>query len=216
MKLDLLHSFERMPYFTIEGFKQAAGMENPEQVRMLLYRWAKVGHIVPIKKGMYMTRRFFELHSGDASFPAAISAILLPQSYISLEFILQRHTLLTDVTFPVTAITTKNTRRIVNQLGTFWYRSIRPGLYRGFVISEYFGISFAEASVSKALFDYLYLRSIPAAFRSPSINLAEELRLNLDELSPTERDEFSLYVKESKNRKMQQIHENFRRNIWRP
>jgi predicted transcriptional regulator of viral defense system len=56
MKLDLLRPFERMPYFTIEGFKQAAGMENPKQVRMLLYRWAKAGHIVPIKKGVYMTK----------------------------------------------------------------------------------------------------------------------------------------------------------------
>jgi predicted transcriptional regulator of viral defense system len=204
-----------MPYFTIEGFKQAAGMENPNQVRMLLYRWAKAGHIVPIKKGIYMTRRFFDLHNSDPSFPAVISAILLPQSYISMEFILQRHTILTDVTFPVTAITTKNTRRIVNQLGTFWYRSIRPDLYRGFMISEYFGIRFAEATVSKALFDYLYSRSIPTEYRFPSINLAEELRLNLEELSPSEREEFNLYVEESKNHKMQQIYENFRRNIWR-
>jgi len=216
MKLDLLHPFERMPYFTIEGFKQATGMENPEQVRMLLYRWAKASHIVPIKKGMYMTRRFFELHSSDASFPAVISAVLLPQSYISLEFVLQRHTILTEVTYPVTAITIRNTHRIVNQLGTFWYRSIRPDLYRGYKISEYFGILYAEASVSKALFDYFYLRSIPAAFRSPSFNLAEELRLNLEELSPLERDEFGQFVEESRNRKMQQIYKNFRSTLWRP
>jgi hypothetical protein len=205
MKRDLLIPFERIPYFTIEGFKQASGMENPDQVRILLYRWAKAGHIVPIKKGLYMTHRFFAL----------ISAILLPQSYLSSEFILQRHTILTDVTFPVTAITTRNTRRIVNQMGTFWYRSIRPDLYTGFIISEYFGIRFAEATVSKALFDYLYLRSIPVAYRSPGFNLAEELRLNLEELSPAECDEFGMYVQAGKNRKMQQIYENFRRNIWR-
>jgi hypothetical protein len=216
MKLDLLHPFENMPYFTIEGFKQASGMENPEQVRMLLYRWAKAGSIVPIKKGMYMTRRFFEFHSRDASFPAAISAILLPQSYISLEFILQRRAILTGVTYPVTAITTRNTRRIVNRLGTFWYRSIRPDLYFGFIISEYFGIHFAEATLSKALFDFLYLRPIPAAGRSPGINLAEELRLNLEELSSLERDEFRAFVEESRNRKLQQIHENFQRYPWRP
>jgi hypothetical protein len=216
MKLDLLRSFERMPYFTIEGFKQATGLENPGQVRMLLYRWVKAGHIVPIKKGMYMPRRFFELHSGDANFPAAISAILLPQSYVSLEFILQRHAILTDVTYPVTGITIKNTRRIVNRAGTFWYRSIRPDLYRGFTISEYFGIRLAEARISKALFDYLYLRPIPTAFRSPDFNLAEELRLNLEEFSPADREDFGSFVEESRNLKMRQIYDNFRSTLWRP
>ena len=216
MKLDLLRSFERMPYFTIEGFKQATGMENPGHVRILLYRWVKAGHIVPIKKGIYMSRRFFELHSGDANFPAAISAILLPQSYVSLEFILQRHAILTDVTYPVTAITTKNTRRIVNRAGTFWYRSIRPDLYRGFTISEYFGIRLAEARIPKALFDYLYLRPIPTTFRSPDINLAEELRLNLEEFSPADREDFGSFVEESRNLKMRQIYDNFRSTLWRP
>jgi predicted transcriptional regulator of viral defense system len=216
MKLDLLHPFESMPYITIEGFRQAASMENPDQVRMLLYRWAKAGHIVPIKKGMYMTRRFFDLHSSDASFPAMVSAILLPQSYLSLEYILQRHNILTEVTYPITAITTKNTRRIVNRLGIFQYRNIRPDLYHGFKISEYFGVRYAEASVSKALFDHLYLRSIPAAFRSLNINLAEDLRLNIDELSYKERQEFGLYVEESGNRKMWQIYENFRSTLWQP
>jgi len=216
MKLELLHPFERIPYFTIEGFKQSTGMDSPDQVRMLMYRWAKAGHIVPIKKGLYMSRKFFDLHSGDESFSSAISTILLPLSYISLEFALQRRTILTDITYPVTAITIRNTRRIVNKLGTFWYRSIRPDLYHGFKVSEYHGIRFAEASVSKALFDYLYLRTIPDVYRFPGINLAEELRLNLAEFSPAERDEFSSYVTESGNRKMWRINENFRSTLWRP
>ena len=216
MKLDLLRPFERMPYFTIEGFKQTTGMENPGQVRMLLYRWVKAGHIVPIKKGMYMPRQFFVLHSGDANFPAAISAILQPQSYVSMEFILQRHAIFTDVTYPITSITIKNTRRIVNRAGTFWYHSIRPDLYRGFTISEYFGIHLAEARLSKALFDYLYLHPIPTAFRSPDFNLAEELRLNLEEFSPADSEDFGSFVEESRNLKMRQIYDNFRSTLWRP
>jgi predicted transcriptional regulator of viral defense system len=216
MKLDLLRPFESMPYFTIEGFRQATGMEGRTQVRVLLSRWAKAGHIVPIKKGMYMSRRFFDLHSGDESFPAVVSAMLLPQSYLSLEFVLQRHNLLTEATYPVTAITIRNTRRINNRLGTFWYRSIRPDLYYGFTISEYFGIQYAQASISKALFDYLYLRPIPVEFRSLTINLAEELRLNLDNFSLAEQGEFGGYVEESRNHKMKQIHENLRSYIWQP
>ncbi len=216
MKTDLLRSFENIPYFTLEGFKQATGMESSHQVRVLLHRWGKAGHILPIKKGVYMTRRFYEGHRADYLFSGAVSAILVSQSYLSLEFILQQHNLLTEVTYPITCITTKNTRRIVNPIGTFWYRNIRADLYRGFTISEYFGIRISQATVAKALFDYLYLRTLPASRRNPKINLAEELRLNLDELSPADRDEFSQFVEESRSRKMMDILKNFRSNVWHP
>ena len=216
MKTDLLHPFENIPYFTMEGFKQITGMESPEQVRTLLHRWAKAHHILQLKKGVYMTRRFYDLHRVEYLFSAAVSAILIPQSYLSLEFILQQHNLLAEATYPITCITTKNTCRIINPIGVFWYRSIRDNLFHGFTITEYFGIRIAQATVAKALFDYLYLRPLPVSYRNIKINLAEELRLNLDELSTTDRKEFSRIVEESKSRKMKEILNNFRSNIWHP
>ncbi|HLA87341.1 MAG TPA: hypothetical protein VI753_06625 [Anaerolineales bacterium] len=216
MKTDLLRPFEGIPYFTLEGFKQFTKRDASDSVRVLLHRWAKAGHIFQLKKGVYMTRRFYEQHRADYLFSAAVSAILIPQSYLSLEFILQQHNLLTEVTYPITCITTKNTRRIVNSIGTFWYRNIRDDLYRGFTITEYFGIRFAQASVAKALFDYLYLRPLPASYRSPKINLTEELRLNLDELTATDRKEFSRFVEVSQSRKLMDILNNFRSNVWHP
>lgn len=217
MRNELLTPFEGMPYFTIEGFRQIAGMDSPDQVvRNSLYRWVKAGHLLQLKKGVYMTRRFYEQHRGDYLFSAAVSAILIPQSYVSLEFILQRHNLLTEVTYPITCMTLKVTRRIVNEIGTYWYRNIRPDLYRGFTITEYFGIRVAQATLGKALFDYLYLRPLPAAYRSMKLNLAEELRLNLEELSRADRDEFSRFVEESQSRKMNYILNNFRSKVWLP
>ena len=215
MKIELLKSFEGMPYFTIEGFRQIAGLDSPDQVvRNALHRWVKAGHLLQLKKGMYMTRRFHEQHRGDYLFSAAVSAVLIPQSYVSLEFILQRHNLMTEVTYPITCITLKTTRRIVNEIGTYWYRNIRPDLYRGFTVTEYFGIRVAQATLGKALFDYLYLRPLPVAYRSTTLNLAEELRLNLDELSRADRDEFSRFVEESRSRKMTYILNNFRSKVW--
>ncbi len=214
MKTDLLHPFENIPYFTLEGFKQSAGMEAPHQVRTLLHRWGQAGHILQLKKAIYMTRTFYEQHRADYLFSGAVSTILIPQSYLSLEFILQQHNLLTEVTYPITCITTKNTRRIVNPIGTFWYRNIKDNLYRDFAITEYFGIRIAQASIAKALFDYLYLRPLPASYRNPKINLAGELRLNLDELSTMDRDDFSRIIEESKSRKMTDILNNFRSNVW--
>lgn len=215
MRISVLESFEGIPYFTIEAFRQVTGTDSADQtVRNLLHRWVKAGHIIQLKNGVYMTRRFYEQHRGDYLFSAAISAILIPQSYLSLEFILQRHNLLTEVTYPITCITLKVTRRIVNEIGTYWYRNIRPDLYQGFTISEYFGIRVAQASLGKALFDYLYLRPLPAAYRSMKLNLAEELRLNLDELSVADRGEFSKFVEESQSRKMTYILNNFRSKVW--
>lgn len=216
MKTDLLQPFERIPYFTIEGFKQSADISKAEQARLLLHRWVKAGRIIPLKKGMYMTSRFHEQRRSDASFSAAVSAILLPQSYLSLEYVLQKNNLLTEVTYPVTAITTKNTRRVNNPLGTFWYRNLRADLYHGFTISEYYGVRFAQASLAKALFDYLYLRPLSGALRVADFDLAEELRLNLDEVPEESRAEFGNHVAKSGSRKMEMIHDNLMRNVWRP
>ncbi len=191
-------------------------MDSPDQTRMLLHRWVKAGKVLSLKKGMYMTSRFYELHVRDTLFTEAVSAIIFPQSYLSLEFVLQKHNILTEVTYPVTCITPKNTRKITNQIGAFWYRNIRSDLYHGFVAREYNGIRFFTACLAKALFDYLYLRPIPAKYRGEKIDLAEELRLNLDEIPKDERDEFSLYVEKSASRKMMEILNNFRRTIWKP
>ena len=213
MKINLLRSFETIPYFTIEAFKQSSGMDAPHAVRMLLHRWAQAGHILTLKKGVYMTRPFYEQHQADEAFPLAVSAILLPQSYVSLDFVLQQYNLLTEITYPVTCITTKNTRTIKNTIGTFWYRSIRQDLYTGFSILDYFGVRYARASLAKALFDYLYLRPIPVAYRAVKFNLAEELRLNLDEMDRASWDEFALHIENSASRKMHDVLKNFRSHI---
>jgi hypothetical protein len=214
MTKNTLASFETIPYFTIQGFRQVTKLESLHSARIMLHRWAQAGHIVALKKGVYMTRRFYEAHRQEPTFSQAVSAIIYPHSYVSLEYVLQQNGLLTEVTYPVTAVTTGNTHVVTNAIGTFWYRSIRPGLYAGYSILEYFGIRYAVASLPKALFDYLYLRPIPPASRGLKIDLAEELRLNLDEMGVGDRKEFTRLASNSGSRKMKSIAENFRRHIW--
>lgn len=216
MKATILTSLEPLPYFTIEAVRQLSGNEEiaPGTIRTALYRWMKSGHVIQLKRGVYTTRRFYELHRSDADFSMAVSAILIPQSYVSLEFILQRNAVLTEVTYPISAITVKNTRVIENTLGTFTYRHIKDELYRGYTITEYYGVLFAQASVAKALFDYLYLRPQTGSLKSSS-NLAEELRLNLEDFSIADQDEFAAYVESSKILKMVRILKNLRRTVWR-
>ena len=218
MKLDLLEPLERLPYFTFEGFKQVIGADETEtqRARELVSRWSKRGHLIRLKKGIYMTRRFYDLHRNEASFASAVSAILLPQSYVSLEYVLQRAGVLTEVTYPVTAITLKNTRQIENPVGTFVYRHMRLSLYTGFVQQEFYGVLFSQATVAKALFDYVYLRPLSRSLRTKNFFLAEDLRLNIDLLSSQDWNEFADFVELSASPKMSFIGKNFRRTVWQP
>jgi predicted transcriptional regulator of viral defense system len=61
MKIDHLKAFDKIPYFTIAGFKQVlnASESDTQRVRAMLSRWVRMGHIIRLKKGVYMTRRFF-------------------------------------------------------------------------------------------------------------------------------------------------------------
>ena len=214
----LLSPLNSLPYFTIEAVRQLLDNESvaPGTVQTALYRWMKAGQIIQLKKGLYMTRRFYELHRADADFAPAVSAILIPQSYLSMEYILQRNAILSEVTYPISAITLKQTRVFENKLGTFTYRNIKAELYSGFKTSEYMGIPFSQASLSKALFDYLYLRSTRGNLRSADYDLAEDLRLNLEEFSEKDRAEFIKFVEMSKSKKMDRILKNLRKNIWQP
>jgi len=218
MNNSLLAPLSSLPYFTIEAVRQLNGDKNVAvgTLQTMLYRWMKVGQIIQLKKGFYMSRRFYELHRADADFAPAVSAILIPQSYLSLEYILQRNAILTEATYPISAITRKQTRVFENKLGTFTYRNIKEELYKGFTMSEYVGIPFYQASLAKALFDYLYLRTTRDYSREADYDLAEDLRLNLEEFSETDQLEFMEFVEISRSRKMDRILKNLRKNIWRP
>ncbi len=218
MKSTILSSLEFLPYFTIEAVKQLAGDEPAAAgtLQTALYRWMKAGHILQLKKGVYMTRRFFELHRADADFAPMISAILVPQSYLSLEYMLQRSGVLTAVTYPITAVTPRHTRVFENKLGTFSYRSVKAHLYQGFTFSEYLGIPIARATLAKALFDFLYLRPWQGGKHLAGSDLAEDLRLNLDDFSEQDQNEFATFVALSQSRKMDQIMKHLRKTVWRP
>jgi hypothetical protein len=217
MKITTLSALDSFPYFTIEAVKQLLGDESAAAgtIQTALYRWMKTGQIIQLKKGVYMTRRFFENHRADADFAPMVSAVLIPQSYLSLEYILQRNAILTEMTYPVSAITLKQTRVFENRLGTFTYRNIKEDLYTGFTISETLGIPFAQATLAKALFDTLYFRPWRGKGQPASYDLAEDLRLNLENFSTKDQNEFATFVGMSKSRKMDQILKNLRKTVWR-
>jgi hypothetical protein len=119
------------------------------------------------------------------------------------------------MTYPVSAVTLKQTRVFENKPGTFTYRNIKADLYLGFTITDYLGIPINQATVAKALFDFLYLRPWKGSRRLASYDLAEDLRLNLEDFLEEDKDEFATFVGMSKSRKMDQILKNLRKTVWR-
>ena len=217
MRSENLTYLDSFPYFTIEAAKQLLGDESAAAgtIQTALYRWMKAGQIIQLKKGVYMTRRFFEQHRADADFAPMVSAILIPQSYLSLESVLQRNGILTEMTYPVTAVTLKQTRVFENILGTFTYRNIKADLYQGFTFTDYLGIPIAQATVAKALFDFLYFRPLKGSRRLAGYDLAEDLRLNLEDFSENDQVEFASFVEMSKSKKMEQVLKTLRKTVWR-
>ncbi len=128
---------------------------------------------------------------------------------------MQRHAVCTEITYPVTCVTGKNTRVIQNTLGAFAYRHIRSELCHGFNIASYYGVLFAQASAVRALFDFLYLRPAHAGLSSPGYSLAVDLRLNIEDFSPADREEFAGYIAGSRSPKMDSILKNLRKTVWR-
>jgi hypothetical protein len=208
----------QLPFFTLESYKQLAGVDNDraQTARAQLVRWHQAGRVLRVKRGIYMPKDFYMRHHQDIDFPAAISAIINPLSYVSTVYVLQKHALLTEATYPVTAVTIKNTRDIVNDLGTFTYQHVTESLYHNFEQRGYFGITFYEATLAKALFDYLYLRPLSQVVRRKSFDLAEELRLNLAELPEQARNEFTRLVQQSGVPKMEAVLANFEEYAWQP
>jgi len=205
-----------LPYFTLESYKQLARIENERAhtARVQLSRWKKAGHLIRLKRGVYMPREFYITHNKAIGFLPAVSAIIKPESYVSSTFILQRSGILTEVTYPITAITLKNTHTVTSDMGVFTYQNIKPSLYNGFTQKEYFGLVFYQATLAKALFDYLYLRPLSRRERSKNYNLAEELRLNLFAFPKNEREDFTAHVENSGSEKMWDVLENFREHMW--
>ncbi len=216
MKSKDLSSLESLPYFTIEAVKQLLGDDSAATgtIQTALYRWMKAEQIIQLKNGMYMTHRFYEMHRANINFAPMISAILIPQSYLSLEYILQRNAILTDMTYTITAVTLKQTRVFENKLGTFSYRHIKANIYQGFLFSEFMGIPIAQATVAKALFDFFYFRPLKSGRCLAGFDIAEDLRLNLENFSENDRIEFATFVEISKSKKMDQILKTLRKTAW--
>jgi len=193
---------ERLPLFT---FDDLAGVEkNRSYLGIILHRHEKSGKFLRLKKGVYTANSYIEKMKNRGQieiFMDFLANFLYQPSYLSLETVLYRYNILTDVPFHLTSITKNKTIIFDNKLGHFFYYKIKPSLFCGFELREEIDFSISRATKAKALFDFLYLRKNML----PVKEAVKELRLNVENFNRTDIKELKKYVAIEGSKKMKEI-----------
>lgn len=185
-----LKELENLSYFDKNTLSQVVEVSD-KALYENIQRWIKNDILVSLKKGLYVTRKYIDNLQNQEEYLEFIANKLREPSYLSMEYVLQKYSILTESVFVYTCVTLKPKRIYENDLGRFIYRSIKPELFSGFKIKKFGEFDIFEALPEKALFDYLYLKF----FRKKSVNkqLIDSLRLNLDEFDEERKKRFSQY-----------------------
>lgn len=202
MNRKILNKLELLPFFTKSVFLSFEKIGS-NALNQDIKRWTNEGVIIRLKNGLYVTKTFVDRSLKEAGYVELLAGVMLAPSYLSLEYVLQKHNLLTEGTFTITSVSTKSSRRFVSSLGTFTYKTVSPKFYFGFEQKRFGKNIYYEAKVSKALFDLIYLRSAGIDPRDPST--IDELRINWNELAPEEFNELCRMADDCGIRKIKAI-----------
>jgi predicted transcriptional regulator of viral defense system len=152
--------------------------EKRSYLNIILSRYVKRGVMVRLRKELYVTRSSLdqaerrEIFSDYVDFAANK---LYSPSYLSLDYVLYEHNLLTEIPRSITSVGLRKTDHFSNDLGNFIYYKIKKELFFGFSVLKKGDFSILKATKAKALFDFLYFRERLLVDRKA----AEALRLNL-------------------------------------
>lgn len=191
-----------MPCFSLDDL--AALETNKTYLKILLGRYVKTGKIIRLKKGLYVAKEYIDNLEKKGHFSHYLdflTGVLCEPSYLSLEYVLYRHNLLTDVPYNFTAVSHNKTAIFTNKFGNFLYHKIKPSLFCGFELIKEGKFAFFRATKAKALFDFLYLRKNIL----PVKEAVKELRLNVENLNRADIKELKKYAAMEGSKKMAEI-----------
>lgn len=203
-KESLLAKFEDLPLFTISNLKLPSGKNLIPTIKYNL----KTGKILRLKKGVYVSSKYLEKIKYMGRYEDYLEFVankLVSPSYLSGEYMLWKYSILSEAPSVITSITKKTTRIIENDVGKFSYSKVKDPLFGGFIIKSVGEFNIFLATKIKALFDFLYLKKrILGVVEKQAV---EELRLNLDEFSKKDREEFEKYLALAKSPKLLKIYQ---------
>lgn len=119
----------------------------------LLHRYTKKNLIIRLKQGLYALT---ESNLNDL----VLANKLYSPSYLSLEFALSFYSIIPEVVYELTSITSKTTRhfKLLNKI--FSYRRIKKSAFTGYVPLRQNGNLFLIAEPEKAWVDWVYLKML--------------------------------------------------------
>ena len=201
-QVNKIKKLENLSYFNKDTVSQYVNAKT-NTLSTDINRWIKNDILIQLKKGFYVTSNYYEKLQNKTLYFEFISNKLREPSYLSLEYILQKYSILTESVYALTSITIKSSRIYKNKLGLFIYRNIKDILFTGFNILENNGFVIKEATKAKALFDWMYLKLL--RLKKFDLPLLESFRLNLESFKPKEFKEFELYCELTGIRKYLQL-----------
>jgi predicted transcriptional regulator of viral defense system len=158
-----------------------AGKVNPEVVRMQLARWMNSGRVYQLRRGLYMIAPPYQKVKPH---PFLVANRLQRASYVGGQSALAFYGLIPEVVPVTLSVTAGRPERLATPLGVFEFRHVRPGLLRGYRMTDLgLGQQALVATPEKALLDLVYLQpGGDAPNYIHELRLQNLERLDLDEL----------------------------------
>lgn len=202
MKKSQLTPLDNLVYFTKESLRSLSH-DSDQTIATNIHRWLKSGDIIILKNGVFTTKTAFDYHKNLPGYREYLANVLCSSSYVSLEYVLSMNEVLTEASYPITSVTLKVGRIFQNKTGVYIYKKLKQSLFAGFETKQFLDLDYLVASKAKALFDYLYYKLPSLSHDLNSRNMAEELRLKLDNFNSTDWAKLKKYGRLSGNNKMQ-------------
>lgn len=198
----ILNLAETLPLFGAPNLAPIG--EDKSYLNIVLSRFTKRGIMIRLRKNLYVAKSYLDKAERKGIFSDYVEFVanrLYSPSYLSLDYVLHEHNMLTEIPRNLTSVALRKTDRFSNQLGNFIYHKVKEELFLGFTMAKRGDFSILKATKAKALFDFLYFRKKLLVDKKA----VDELRLNLDEFTKKDFSELKDYVDMEGSSRMQEI-----------
>ena len=210
MKVKNLSKIENLLFFTKESLRQLE--KNDDSLNSNLKFWLKKEIIISLKKGVFILKKTWEKEPNKDLYLQYLANKIYQPSYLSLEYVMDKYSLLTESVWGLSSITTKKTQTFNNKLAKFSYYSISSDLFCGYESKKFNSANVLIAKKPTAVFDYLYLRFLKNA--PVSQTAIKELRINWENISKIEFGKIQKYARKSKSLRVKQVINLIKENYY--
>jgi predicted transcriptional regulator of viral defense system len=183
--IDLLYRLKKnnLDIFSLRDVENLFPGENLKTIKNNLGRWTNKKLFSKLRRNLYELIEPGEKRNIPDVYVA--NKIYAP-SYISLETALSIYSIIPDIAYNVTSLTTLPTRKFKNKYGSFFYRSCQKRAFTGYRLMPYEGYKIMIADREKALVDFIYFsirQNSPLNFEEERFEISIIAKLNWDKIS---------------------------------